>query len=135
MNIEQLCERYTMYDVESIEIKRNKEYVVTAKQKEYRLECPGCGSMDAVRRGLLPCKFRDLPFNDKEVWIHFNKIRYHCPCCDKHFIATPVTRHKNYMMTNNLHDYIKNLKGSRSARGVSKKTGVHYKTVQTIWSE
>lgn len=135
MNIEQLSERYEMYDVDSINIKRNCEYFVIAKQKEYRIACPSCDSMDSMRRGLLPCKFRDVPFNNKHVWINYTKVRFHCLLCDKHYISKPYGKHENYMMTNDLYNFIKSFKDKRSSLSMSKETGVHYKTIQKIWSE
>lgn len=47
--------------------------------------CPCCGFITEQVHDYRPSTIKDLPLMGKQLFLHYNKRRYHCPSCNKHF--------------------------------------------------
>ncbi len=47
--------------------------------------CPCCGFITEQVHDYRPSTIKDLPVMGKQLLLHYNKRRYHCPACNKHF--------------------------------------------------
>lgn len=47
--------------------------------------CPCCGFITEQVHDYRPSTIKDLPVMGKQLLLHYNKRRYHCPSCNKHF--------------------------------------------------
>ena len=47
--------------------------------------CPCCGFITEQIHDYRPSTIKDLPMMGKRLFLHYNKRRYHCPACNKHF--------------------------------------------------
>ena len=47
--------------------------------------CPCCGFITEQVHDYRPSTIKDLPMMGKRLFLHYNKRRYHCPACNKHF--------------------------------------------------
>jgi len=47
--------------------------------------CPCCGFITEQIHDYRPSMIKDLPILGKQLFLHYNKRRYHCPSCNKHF--------------------------------------------------
>ena len=47
--------------------------------------CPCCGFITEQIHDYRPSTIKDLPLMGKQLFLHYNKRRYHCPACNKHF--------------------------------------------------
>lgn len=47
--------------------------------------CPCCGFITEQIHDYRPSTIKDLPMMGKRFFLHYNKRRYHCPACNKHF--------------------------------------------------
>lgn len=63
----------------------NTEIHLTFTLKRKPTVCPCCGFITEQVHDYRPSTIKDLPMMGKQLFLHYNKRRYHCPSCNKHF--------------------------------------------------
>ena len=63
----------------------NTEIHISFSLKRKPTICPCCGFITEQIHDYRPSTIKDLPMMGKRLFLHYNKRRYHCPACNKHF--------------------------------------------------
>lgn len=78
-----------LFELEDIILKNiettNTEVHIFFSLKKRTHTCPHCSTLTDKVHDYRTSIIKDIPFMGKKSFLHYNKRRYHCPCCNKHF--------------------------------------------------
>ena len=108
----------------------NTEIHISFSLKRKPTICPRCGFITEQIHDYRPSTIKDLPMMGKRLFLHYNKRRYHCPACNKHFYEPFHLVPKYCRITTRLAFYsLDMLKNLYSVRSVATFLGISDSTI------
>jgi len=92
--------------------------------------CPHCGCFTSLIHDYRTQIIKDVPYNNKPIYLHLKKRRYHCPHCNKHFYERYNFISKNYRVTSKVYiSIINSCKSKQSFKDIAKYHNISVNTV------
>lgn len=108
----------------------NTEMHISFSLKRKPTVCPCCGFITEQVHDYRPSTIKDLPTMGKQLFLHYNKRRYHCSACNKHFYEPFHLVSKHCRITTRLAFYsLHMLKNRYSVRNAATFLGISDSTI------
>mgnify|MGYP002553464966 CR=1 FL=1 len=92
--------------------------------------CPHCGAITNKVHDYRTSIIKDSPFQGRPLFLHYRKRRYHCNCCNSHFLEPFTLLPKQCRITNRLGFLaIHQLRNTMNVKGVAQSLGISSSTV------
>ena len=92
--------------------------------------CPLCGAITNKVHDYRTSIIKDSPFQGRPLFLHYRKRRYHCNCCNSHFLEPFTLLPKQCRITNRLGFLaIHQLRNTMNVKGVAQSLGISSSTV------